>query len=490
MPDPIEKSPLHRLANPRSLAVFGASNNVMAMGSNLLMSLESIGYPGRIYPVHPREDRIRGRPAFTSVLDLPETPDLALIVLPPQVVCQVLDECGQKGIRRAIVVSGGFKEVGGQGVALEKELQAVAVQYGIRVLGPNCLGVANPIGRLNTTFVPFEGTAGHIGMVSQSGSFVTQMFNYLDRFGLGFSTAFSVGNEMDLDLVDCLAYLGACPDTRVIALYVEGINRGRAFLDVARSIVPHKPIVAFYAGSSQAGRRAGFSHTGAMAGPTRLYDGIFRQSGILKARSITELFDFCWVLGSQSPPQGRRVAVQTNSGGPGAAAADACEQAGLELPVLSPATTEKLAEYIPQTGSIKNPVDVTYSRNPDDFLQGILLALLDDDRTDSLLIYFYTPRSVIQRYLEGSGMPRAQAAAESDQLLQIQAEKASDLINRHPKPVIGFTWRSLEEPFNQTLLKGGVPLFPDPECGARALAALARYRELRDKLLAGIEKAA
>ena len=267
--------------------------------------------------------------------DLPEVPDLAVIVLPTHVVNETLEACGKKGIRQAVVVSGGFKEVGGGGGELEAELKQIADVYDMKILGPNCLGVANPHYNINTTFVPNEGLPGFVGLASQSGSFVTQLFEYLSGFGLGFSTAFSVGNEAVLDIVDCMEYLGACPHTKVIALYVEGIRRGRAFIEAARAIVPHKPIVAFYVGGSKAGKAAGFSHTGAMAGPDALYDGMFRQAGIIRARSVVELFDFCWVLGALPIPEGNRVVIQTHSGGPGAAAADACGRAGLRLSTLS-----------------------------------------------------------------------------------------------------------------------------------------------------------
>ncbi len=324
MIETIENSRLFRIANPRSIVFFGASNSIQAMGTNLLMSVQSLGYEGTVYPVHLKEKEVLGQKAYQSVMDLPEIPDLAVVVLPTKVVNHTLEECGKKGIKQAIVVSGGFREGGKEGIAREKELVRIAEKYEIRILGPNCIGVANPSFKLNTTFVPHEGPGGFIGLASQSGSFVTQMFNYLHRYSLGFSTAFSVGNEAVIDLVECMEYLGACPETKVIALYIEGIKRGRAFIETARSIVPHKPIVAFYVGGSEAGKKAGFSHTGSMAGPDRIYDGVFEQCGIIRGGSVTELFDFCWALGGLPRAKGNRVVIQTHSGGPGAAAADAC----------------------------------------------------------------------------------------------------------------------------------------------------------------------
>ena len=207
----IKDSPLYPIVNPRSIAFFGASNNFTAMGTSQLMSVKALGFEGPIYPVHPREETVQGLRAYRSVMDLPEVPELAVMVLPTGIVPDVLEECGRKGIRHAIVVSGGFREVGGEGVDLQERLIRVADKYGIRLLGPNCIGVANPHQKLNTTFLQYNAPAGFIGMASQSGSFITQMFDYLSKFGLGFSTGISVGNEANIDIVDCMEYLAVCP---------------------------------------------------------------------------------------------------------------------------------------------------------------------------------------------------------------------------------------------------------------------------------------
>ncbi len=481
----IKDSPLYLIANPGSIAFLGASNNVSAMGTNLLMSVRSMGYKGAIYPVHPKEDRVLELRAYRSVLDLPEIPDLAVVVLPTRIVNQTLEQCGQKGIKQVIIVSGGFKEVGGEGVNLEKELKKIAAKHGIRILGPNGIGVANTHLNLNTTFAPHEGPAGYIGLASQSGSFITQMFNYLSRLGLGFSTAFSVGNEANTDIVDCLEYLGACPNTKVIALYIEGIRRGKAFLETAKSIVPHKPIVALYVGGSEAGKRAGFSHTGAMAGPDRLYDGMFRQSGVVRARSITELFDFCWVLGSLPRPEGPKVVIQSHSGGPGAAAADSCGRAGLQLPALSKDTLSKLAPLVPHTGSLNNPVDLTFSRNPEDFFSEIPKILLEEDNTQMLLIYFFTPPAVMRRALAQMGLSEEQIVETSKKLIARNCDLIAGLLEAHKKPVVAYTFHSMNDDVIQGLMERRVPVFQGPERAARALRAMVRYAEMREKILSG-----
>lgn len=480
----IKESPLYQIANPKSIAFFGASNSISAMGTNLLLSLLDLGFEGAVYPVHPKEEQVQNLKAYKNVLDLPEVPDLAVLVLPTRIVCQTMEACGKKGIKHAIVVSGGFKEKGGQGVDLEKELVEIAGRYGVRFLGPNCIGVANPHHRLNTTFIPHEGPSGFIGLASQSGSFITQMFNYLAGLGLGFSTAFSVGNEANIDLVDCLEYLGACPRTKVIALYIEGINRGREFVKTARSIVPNKPIVALYIGGSEAGKRAGFSHTGAMAGPDRLYDGIFQQSGVIRAQCIIELFDFCG-LGSLPEPRGPRVVIQTHSGGPGAAAADSCGRAGLELPALSEETIEKLSPFVPPTGSVNNPVDLTFTKNPLHFFSEIPGILIEEEKADILLIYLLTAPQVMRRALTNMGVPEEQIEGQNNKLIASQAKSLARFLETKDKPLMGYTFRSLDDPAIRFIMDQGIPVFQGSERSARTIRALVQYTRLRDRILAG-----
>jgi acyl-CoA synthetase (NDP forming) len=321
-------------------------------------------------------------------------------------------------------------------------------------------------------------------MASQSGSFITQMFDYLDGFGLGFSTAISVGNEADIDIVDCLRHLGKCAHTRVIALYIESIRRGREFIRAARAIAPRKPIVAYYVGGSAGGRKAGLSHTGALAGPDRLYSGIFRQSGILRARSMAELFDFCWVLGACRPPAGNRVIIQTHSGGPGAVAADTCSRAGLVLAEISERTRERLADFIPHTGSIANPVDLTFAKNQMDFFEMIPGILLEDETADGLLVYFLGSSAVLARGLEGMGVPAELVDAKAGELMAAQADAVGETAGRRDRPLIGFTFCRPENTLIHRLQANGIPVLPGPERAARAFAALNEYRLLREKILA------
>ncbi len=480
---PLDQSPLYRICNPRSVAVFGASNRYFAMGTTQLSAMLDLGFEGPVYPIHPKESTVLGLPAYSDVRDLPEIPDLALIILPTRLVPETLEVCGEQGIRRAIVVSGGFAELGTEaGRALQDKVEETADRQGLRFLGPNCIGVVNPHLRFNTTFFDYTCRPGFIGMVSQSGSFVTQMFDLLGRFGLGFSTGISVGNEANIDLVDGMEYLAACPHTRVIALYIEGIRRGRDFVEAARAIVPHKPIVAYYVGGSEAGSKAGRSHTGALAGPDPLYDGVFRQSGVIRATSVEELFDFCWALGAGTPPKGRGAIIQTHSGGPGAAAADACSRAGVSLTPLSPDTLERLSPYVPGTGSVGNPVDFTFTKNPLDYFSAIPEILLQDPGAGALLVYFLVPSKTVKRALEAMGVPPEEVPDQAHKLVAEQARIIASLRRTYQKPLLGFSFRTREDPFIRELQDQGIPVLPSPERGARALGALIRYAEFAAKL--------
>jgi acyl-CoA synthetase (NDP forming) len=320
-------------------------------------------------------------------------------------------------------------------------------------------------------------------MASQSGSFITQMFDYLSNFGLGFSTGMSVGNEANIDLVDCMEYLALCPHTKVIALYIESIRRGAEFIKTARSIVPHKPIVAYYVGGSEAGKRASLSHTGALAGPDRLYNGVFRQSGVIRVASIAELFDCCWVLGSCPLPGGNRVVVQTHSGGPGAAAADACSRAGLELPPLSMGTREKLSAFVPHTASMNNPIDLTFSKNPLDYYAKIPSILLEEPGADGLLIYYMMPYQTIARALESMGSSADTIPQQIEKFTEDVCNSVVTLFQNQSRPFIGFFFRRQAELFIRKLQEKGIPVLPGPERAARAMLALVQYKRLRQKIL-------
>ncbi len=475
-------NPLYRIMHPRSIAFWGASHNPMGMGSVQLSALLEMGFEGPVYPIHPKEKQVMGLTAYERIADVPETVDLAVFVLPTQVVPEILEECGKAGVKRAIVVSAGFGEMGAEGKVLQQRLAEIARRYDIRFIGPNCIGVVNPAHKLNTTFFPYTAKPGFIGMASQSGSFVTQMFEHLLKFGIGFSQAFSVGNEAVTDITDCIEYLGSCPDTKVIGLYIEAIRRGREFFRVAREVSKVKPIVAYYIGGSEAGRKAAKSHTGALAGPDAIYDGIFKQCGIIRAETVEELFDFCYVLGSQPLPKGNRIAVLTHSGGPGASAADAAERSGMTLARFSEKSVEALRKVVPHTASIGNPVDLTFNRTPNDYSETMPRILLQDDEVDCLWMYLLVPAHRVYKSILGMGKSPEETAALAEMFIESQASAIAHLAPESGKPVVGSSFMLRSETFIKMLQDKGVAVLPSPERGVKALAALARYAQCRTTL--------
>ncbi|MBI5569864.1 MAG: CoA-binding protein [Desulfomonile tiedjei] len=474
-----ENSPLYQIMHPHSVAFWGASSNPTGMGTVQLTQLLAMGFPGQVYPMHPRETEILGLKAYAHPADLPGPVDLAIFVLPTKVVPEVMEECGKAGIKRIIIVSAGFGEVGPDGQEMQNRLVEIARQYGITFLGPNCIGVVNTYSRLNTTFFPYDGSRGFVGLASQSGSFITQTFVSLEKLGLGFSQAVSVGNEAMIDQVACLEYLGDCPQTRVIGMYVEGIRRGREFFRVAREVSRKKPIVAYYVGGSESGRRAALSHTGVLAGPDRLYEGIFRQCGIIRARTMEELFDFCAVLGSQPLPRSDRVAVLTHSGGPGAAAADTAERTGMHLAVFSPQTVEALKQIVPHTASVANPVDLTFNRNPNDYTETIPGVLLADDSVDSMFLYTLLPWRRVMQTIMAMGKTADEAKIMADSFVAAQADAVVRTWTERGKPMVGGSFCTRDETFIRELQDRGFPVLPSPERAVRALAALTQYARYR-----------
>jgi acetate---CoA ligase (ADP-forming) subunit alpha len=476
-------NPLYQIMHPRSVAFWGASNNPVGMGSVQLSQLLAMGFEGPVFPMHPRETEVMGLKAYMHAQDLPVVPDLAVFVLPTMVVPEILEECGRAGIKRAIIVSAGFGEMGSEGRELQDRLVEIARTYDMVFVGPNCIGVVNPHWKLNTTFFPYDASPGFIGMASQSGSFITQVFVHLERFGMGFSQGFSVGNEALVDITDCIEYLAQCPDTKVIALYIEAIRRGREFFRVAREVSKIKPIVAYYVGGSESGKKAALSHTGAMAGPDPLYDGIFKQSGIIRAASVEELFDLCCVFGSQPLPKGDKIAILTHSGGPGAAAADTAERGGLKLAHLSSETVHALKDLVPHTASVSNPVDLTFNRNPSDYTKTMPRILLQDDQVDSLFMYLLIPVGRVMRAIAATGADPDNAAMLADLYLDGQCSAVASLPSEFEKPVVGASFSPRSEPFIKKLQDSGFPVLSSPERAVKAVAALTKYARARKTIL-------
>ncbi len=371
--------------DPRSIAVIGASRDTHKLGYGVVRNLHEYHFRGEIYPVNPRAREVLGYTCYPSIAAVPERVDLAIVVVPARYVIPSVAACGEVGVPAVVVVSGGFSETGPEGQALERELQATAARYSIRLLGPNCIGTIDTHTPVNTTFVVGMPRAGDIAFVSQSGAVVAAVIDWALGAGVGFSRMVSLGNSADVNETELLAAMADDPQSRVITGYLEGVADGRAFLEVATEAARAKPVVMLKVGRVRGGARAVASHTGALAGSAQAYDAAFRKAGVLRASSLEELFDWARALAWQPLPRGNRVAVLTNAGGPGILAVDALEAAGLTLAPLTDATRDYLASRCPPHASVRNPVDVLAGSGPGTYARA-LDALLADETVDAAIV--------------------------------------------------------------------------------------------------------
>ena len=370
---------------PKGVAVIGASTDPHKLGYGIVRNLVDHRYRGPIYPVNPSAGEILSLTCYRSILNVPDPVDLAIIIVPAQHVIEVVDQCGQRGIKHIIVVSGGFAETGANGRVLEESLLERAANYGMRVIGPNCIGTIDTHTPINTTFVVGMPEPGDIGFVSQSGAMCAVVIDWARGAGVGFSRIVSLGNQVDVSESEMLASLADDGQTQVITAYIEGVSDGRTFMNVAEQAARHKPVVILKGGHGESGARAVASHTGALAGSAEAYDAAFKHSGVLRADTMEELFDWARALAWQPLPQGNRVAVLTNAGGPAILAVDALEAAGLTLAPLTEQTKSNLRKKLPSVCSVDNPVDILAGSGPGLYAIG-LDALLSDPTVDTALI--------------------------------------------------------------------------------------------------------
>lgn len=478
----MKTNPLHKLMNPKSIATVGAGNNPLKMGAIQALSIVKDGYKGKFYPLHPTEKEVFGYKAYSSALDLPEAPDLVMFVLPAPLVVDILDDFGKIGTKRAIVITAGFRETGKEGEALEEKLKETAHKYGIRFLGPNCMGILNSAVPLNVTVAPLAGPPGLLGMASQSGTYITQTLPYLQRRGIRFSKAISVGNEADIDITEALEYLGQDEQTRAIALYIEGLKDARRFLDVARLITPHKPVVAQYVGGTDAGARAGSSHTGAMAGPDYLYEGLFRQAGVLRVNSIEDLYFQGWALAAQPPLKGKRIGVLTNSGGPGTAMAHNCNKGGLEVPEFSKELQDEIKALIPPHGSAGNPVDLTFHMDAEIISTRLPEIILKSGEVDGLVVHGLMSSGFIRAiYPHLSDLVGGIGEDEFVNSFSRDLEVPASLPAKYGLPVTLSSFFGREDNYTRAFQDKNVPVFDGPEKAARGMLALHRYSEVKSR---------
>ncbi len=447
---------LEGLLFPRSVAVVGATPVPGKIGNAVMVNVSS--FPGPVYAVNPKYQEVLGRPCYPSIADLPAPVDLAVIVIPAEGVVAVLRECGEKGIKNAAVISAGFKEIGKEGVQRERELVRVANEYELNVLGPNALGLISTRVGLNATFSPRTALPGQIAFMSQSGAFCTSVLDWAWKERLGFSHVVSLGNKAVLNECDFLWAFAEDPQTKVIVAYLEGIQDGARFMSIARQVTRQKPVVILKAGRAEAAARAVSSHTGTMAGSDHAYDAAFRQCGVIRARTVEELFDFAYILSRQPLPKGRRIGIVTNAGGAGVMAADAAEWEGLAVARLREETLQALAQTVPEEAAIYNPVDVVGHATLQQYQAALELVLADPGVDLGLALSAPHP---ILRFAD---------------LAQVVAQAQG----RAGKPVaVSFMAGELGEEAQAILREAGIPSFFDPARAVRALAALAKYTEIR-----------
>ena len=448
--------------SPASVAVIGASQDPASVGRALLKNIYLGGFTGKVFPVNPNAQEIEGLRCYPNIGSVPGEPDLAVIVVKAAIVPGILEECGKKGIKNAVIISAGFREVGAEGRVLEDQVKKIAEQHGIALLGPNCLGFLNtdPKVRLNATFAKEMPAAGSIAFVSQSGALCTAVLEHAKAEKIGFSKMISMGNKAGLNELDLLIALRDDPQTKVILLYVEDLAEGRRFIEIAREMSGKenggKPILAIKSGRTPEGAKAVSSHTGSLAGNDEVYDAIFAQAGLLRVDSVEELFDYARAFADQPLPLGRRVAIVTNAGGPGIMATDACVRYGLQLPKLESTTVAAMKGSLPETASLNNPVDLIGDAQHDRYAAAID-AVLSDPNIDSLFV-----------------MATPQAMTNLDQIAQVIGQAAK----KTSKPIVAcFMGVTDISSGMQRLREERVPYYRFPEAAVRALAKMNQYRE-------------
>jgi len=448
------KQPLDVFFSPKTVAVIGATENPNTVGRTLLWNLMSHPFGGTVYPVNPKRPNVLGIKAYKSVSEIPEQVDLAVVITPPPTIPGIIKECGENGVRGAIVISAGFKEIGAEGAALEQKLLEEARAANIRIVGPNCLGVMSPLSGMNATFATTIARPGSVGFISQSGALCTAVLDWSLKELVGFSAFVSVGSMVDVGWGDLIYYLGNDPKTRSIVIYMESIGDARSFLSAAREVALNKPIIVIKPGRSAAAAKAAASHTGSLTGSDEVLEAAFRRSGVLRVNNIADLFYMAEVLSKQPSPKGPRLTIVTNAGGPGVLATDALIMGGGELAELSPETMAAYNAVLPPTWSHNNPVDIIGDASPERYAKALDIASKDPN-SDGMLVIL-TP----------------QAMTDPTQI----AEQLKPLANQEGKPVLASWMGGVDVAAGEAILnKANIPTFPYPDTAARAYNYMWQY---------------
>jgi len=453
---------LQALFQPDSIAVIGASKNQTKIGYSIMANIRDSGYPGSIYPLNPREEEILGYRCYPSLRELGKAVDVAVISVPADGSLNVARDCGAAGVKFLVVVSSGFKEIGKVGLRREKELLQICAQYQMRLVGPNVVGIVDTGTPLNASFAPALPRKGKIAFISQSGAMLLSIFDWSRSMGLGFSRFVSMGNKADLNEVDFIWSAALDPNTKVILCYIEDVADGKRFLAVVQAASKLKPVIILKSGTSTAGARAAASHTGALAGSNLAYETAFRQSGVIRAESMSDLFDLAISFVNQPIPTGNQVSIVTNSGGPGIMATDSVERNGLRMSRFQTETITKLRESLPAEANLYNPVDVLGDARTERYSDA-LEAVLADENTDSAIVLL-SPAAVTE------------PVETAEAIVEIQRRF-------HKKPVFAVYMggEGLAEGC-RILTAAGIPCFTFPEPALKAISGMVRFSTLQRKL--------
>ena len=440
---------------PESIAVIGASANPQKLGYSVLLNLIQSDFKGLLYPINPGAEEILGLKCYASVLDTPGPVDLVVVVVPSKYVATVLKESGEKGVKGAIIISAGFREAGPEGVEMERELLAIAAAHQMRIVGPNCLGIIDTLVPMNASFASGMPQLGPIAFMSQSGALCTAILDYALAENIGFSHFVSLGNKADVDEVALLQDWGADSKTNVIIAYIEGLKDGQQFIEAARTAARRTPIIAVKAGRTASGSKAVSSHTGSLAGSDAAYGAAFAQSGVLRAETVQELFDYSIAFAHQPLIDGNRIAIVTNAGGPGVMATDALERNDLVLARLEPETEEALKSALPPAANIHNPVDVLGDARSDRYTAALQVVLQDPNIDGAIVIV--TPQTSTE--IVGTAQALVQVSQSAN------------------KPIMA-CWMGKKEASAgiAVLSENHVPNYPFPERAVAALGAMYKYR--------------
>jgi acetyltransferase len=448
---------LEPLFQPRAVAVLGASRKPDKVGHALVANLLRSGFEGRIVPVNPQADEILGLKCYPNLEAYGGPIDLGIIVVPPPAVKDAIQSCIRAGARYVTVITAGFKEVGPEGAALEQEVVNLCRSQGVRLMGPNCLGILNTHHRMNATFAPAVPPPGNISVISQSGALCVAILDWAAQQRLGMAKVVSIGNKADLNEADFLQALAEDPDTGVVAGYLESITDGNKFLRIAEEAASRKPVVILKVGVTKAGAKAASSHTGSLAGADIAYGAAFKRAGVIRAENFESLFDYALALASQPLPAGNRVAVITNAGGPGIMAADAAETLGLKMVTPGEAARARLRQFLPAAASVNNPVDVIGDATPERYVQA--LAVLQEEPDIDALVVVVTPQNMTQP--------------------PVLAQQLAATHNRKKPLLTAFMGGDAIAEAKAVLMAAGIPNYPSPERAMHALRALCDYAAWR-----------